>query len=986
MSAPIPRKVIFITYRHEVCKSHAELLERRLFICNTLRLTILKSPLNSTKEEWREIFETNIRKSDIYVPFMSDNVANNESTDDLIYEWNYVTRRLDIGTLQVLPLFVHDNESGKESLDTTDIETIAVEKSTASFTKFNDEFTKIGGMFVDMMDSECLNKVEKEIYKLGPLGISDLNCNRTRVSDAIKIPPYFVGREDLLAVMNEKFSSPRQCAVVIHGGPGTGKTSVAKKFISNVLQSEVQKYTHILWFDVSSEIAFHDSVCKNARLLNIQHDDNMDKKKMEVFLWMRHNSNFLVVFDSVDDTSKLRYCVGDMYDVYGHVIVTSRYSIIEEYFRIGVTMERTHRREIQGWDEKSARKYISYRLEYHPLTTTPSESEEEALKKILEFMDGYPLLIEQMCSFLLADETRMYSRYYELILANDKDIWDQSPMYDIENYKRSIEMLVYLQIDYLVQSGHKGACVQLGLVSYMDHKLIPIRTVLEKCDIIAGFGQFDHATNLSMLINTSMVDFDYYADLISMHPAIQDIIRRTLDYKEFISMPFDQLLIVGLTEVFPKMENDSYAPNALTDGTALLPHIVVFYRKTQIRSLEFATICHDAAVLAKHISNFDVAEALFKNTIEIYQQVYETRNHENVVLGLNNLGLIAASQGKFEDAKELYSECLDIYKNVYETKKHLNVAETIHNLASVIEQIGDYEDAKKSYLESLAILEEVIGTRVHKLFGTALHSLGSIEKRQGNCNEAKRYYTESLQIKEQIYGTREHLEVVNTINDLGTIAEDEGDYEIAKRFYNEAILTYEKILGKREHPGIAAMMNKLGRIARNEGNYAEAKARYTEVLAIEEKVHNTRQNLSVATTIKNIGLIAKLQEEYEEAVNLYTDAITIFETVFGDREHPEIASALCEVGVVYEKLEKNGDAREKFTESLRIYEKLLGSDDPSYQAVLNELLKLDEIENPRGPRKRSIEEKTSRQKRTWSIYSFFGNIFSFCKRKRCKRK
>ena len=77
---------------------------------------------------------------------------------------------------------------------------------------------------------------------------------------------YFVGREEIISLIKEKFQafdSPQQRVVVLHGLGGIGKTQTAIHFAEQYQQD----YTAVLWFNAKDEDTLRQSFITNAERL-----------------------------------------------------------------------------------------------------------------------------------------------------------------------------------------------------------------------------------------------------------------------------------------------------------------------------------------------------------------------------------------------------------------------------------------------------------------------------------------------------------------------------------------------------------------------------------------------------------------------------------------------------------------------------------------------------------------------------------------------
>ncbi|KAJ3128253.1 hypothetical protein HK098_004827, partial [Nowakowskiella sp. JEL0407] len=74
-----------------------------------------------------------------------------------------------------------------------------------------------------------------------------------------------------------------------------------------------------------------------------------------------------------------------------------------------------------------------------------------------------------------------------------------------------------------------------------------------------------------------------------------------------------------------------------------------------------------------------------------------------------NLGLVAKNQTEYEEAEKLVSEGLEICEKVFRSRFHVDIARNLCNLGEIQFYMGNIEKGIQCVQESLAIFEVVVG-------------------------------------------------------------------------------------------------------------------------------------------------------------------------------------------------------------------------------------------------------------------------------------
>ncbi|KAJ3123212.1 hypothetical protein HK098_002093 [Nowakowskiella sp. JEL0407] len=490
----------------------------------------------------------------------------------------------------VIPLFLLTPEEREFDFrhinKLVDKHTVPAKDCSRSLKEIWEEIGKINGMPIDVQHDYHLESFDKRIDNIIPAVIMQpiaevaVYPNVAVYSSLINTPQACVGREDVLDSITRHFSDTSQrAAAIIFGGPGMGKTTVSTKYVSNLKNSGSATYTHILWISFESDFTFQSSVKHCSKILNLSHDGgNFEEIRDGVFKWFKENNNYLILFDNADDPDLVKQCLEKLTQINGHVLITTRNRAIDNHIRLGIDIKKRTRIELLVWTEPVTREYISSRLDCKSMDS----EDEESLNKILEVIDGYPLVVEQMCSYMTILSGCTFTSYYQKLMVKKLEIYSQVPLLGYSDYHKTLDLTISIAIDHLKQTGRIDACVLLGSIGCVLNKNIP-RSYLQRYLVQAGIDS-DVDVCISALINISLISSDKGGKSISIHLATQDVIRRTLVSSNLIHQSFHAVAVKSIYAEFPARNNNRYENSTLELGSALLPHIAELYSISTIDS------------------------------------------------------------------------------------------------------------------------------------------------------------------------------------------------------------------------------------------------------------------------------------------------------------------------------------------------------------------------------------------------------------------
>ncbi len=295
--------------------------------------------------------------------------------------------------------------------------------------------------------------------------------------------------------------------------------------------------------------------------------------------------------------------------------------------------------------------------------------------------------------------------------------------------------------------------------------------------------------------------------------------------------------------------------------------------------------------------------------------VRELKDRAGIALSLHQLGMVAQTAGDRTGAKQRYEESLPIAKEVGD---RTTAAASLHQLGILAQEAGDSVTAKQRYEDSVAIAKDG-GDRT--AVALSLHNLGAIVLSAGDPAAAKQKYEESLAISKE---RGDRTAMAKALHQLGMVAQDAGNYGAAVQRYEES-LALDRELGDKN--GISKSLHNLGMVMQDTGDYTGAKLNYEESLAVARELGD---RMGIARSLHQLGMVAQLTGDNAAAKQRYEESLAIKKEL---RDRSGIAISLGQLGQLAAATGDRATARARAVEALRMM-KQLGRESGAYGRVL----------------------------------------------------
>lgn len=225
--------------------------------------------------------------------------------------------------------------------------------------------------------------------------------------------PYFTGREAVLNQLHEGLHTEHRATLtqpqILTGLGGIGKTQTALEYVHRFRND----YQAVLWVGAETFETLTSDYLALAQLFQLPEKENTDQiiLREAIKRWFQTHSNWLLVFDNVEDLALLQTMIPDTDE--GHILITTRSQIIGT---LGVHMD------LPKMDQAEGMLFLLRRAKLLPLNApleTASAFVQAQAASVVDLLDGLPLALDQAGAYV--EETRCtLSAYLERYTTQQK--------------------------------------------------------------------------------------------------------------------------------------------------------------------------------------------------------------------------------------------------------------------------------------------------------------------------------------------------------------------------------------------------------------------------------------------------------------------------------------------------------------------------------------------------------------------------------------
>ncbi|GHO82455.1 FxSxx-COOH system tetratricopeptide repeat protein [Dictyobacter formicarum] len=742
-----------------------------------------------------------------------------------------------------------------------------------------------------------------------------LEASLTALSPYWSIPyqrnPFFTGRDCILrqiydSLHTDQTTSGQSCT--ISGLGGIGKTQTVIEYAYR----NANEYSAIFWIGSQTFESIVSCFVTIADVLNLPARQQQEQNRIveAVIRWLNSHNQWLLIFDNVEDIALIKNFLPAAR--HGSLLFTSR----RQAFSITAQVL-----DLKPMAQEEGIQFLLRRSRLSELTTPQKclePGDEEIVRKIVQDMDGFPLALDQVGSYIEATHCSLYDylRLYQssqIHLLDERDAYDDHPM--------SVTRTFTLVFEQLRESS-APATEMLTVCAFLAPEAIPEMFFREGARYLGSTIEaistdpFAFESTIKVLLTYSLLQRNAHTQTLMIHRLVQTVLKGHLI--KATQQMWAARIINTMNNLFPSEEMTQ--ANYWQDCERLLPHALVCITLSEQYNSDHIvriTLMNHVATYLVNRAHYAEAEPLLRRALDYGEQALGTK-HFTIAETLYKLGLLYLQQGKHEQAEPLLQRSLSIREQVLGTE-HPQVAISLNGLGTLHLRQGKYERAESFYIRALNIQKQALGAE-HPQLATTLNELAIVYGEQEKYEQAESLYMRALNIREQALGT-EHPQVATLLNNMARDYKERGEPDRAELLFQRALHIWEQHLGE-EHPRVAYPLNNLAELYRERGEFEQAELLFQRALHIWEQRLGPEHFL-VADPLDGLGILYREQGKFEKARLFFQRALHIRKQTFGPR-HPSVADSLCHLARFYQMQKQIKEASSLYKQALATYKRTLG--------------------------------------------------------------
>ncbi len=330
---------------------------------------------------------------------------------------------------------------------------------------------------------------------------------------------------------------------------------------------------------------------------------------------------------------------------------------------------------------------------------------------------------------------------------------------------------------------------------------------------------------------------------------------------------------------------------------------------------------HAMGLMLVAAARYEEAEPLLLEALELRLRLLGN-DHFDVARTMTDLGEIYFHWSEYDRAEALYREEIRIWRSIFGEEGNNDLAVALSDLAGLLDARGNLSEAEAAYREAVAMERRVSGPHRDML---PLNNLAVFLTQQGRYDEAEPMCRE-------VYGDWSRYPEPRgyAAQNLAEVLLELGEWDEAERLYRQAIDSWTTLFGRR-HPKLAKALIGLGRLMELRGDRPAARALFEDAYDVLRNRLGDDSSLAVVSTIFVAGAFPN--EDRIAAEALCREAVSKLKALLGDN-HPDVAWAFVRLGRVQFDVAQTVAAEESFAQAIAIERSLPRSQHPNLAAAL----------------------------------------------------
>lgn len=564
--------------------------------------------------------------------------------------------------------------------------------------------------------------------------------------------------------------------------------------------------------------------------------------------------------------------------------------------------------------------------------TSPSNSDKDQSRRLVEALGCIPLAITQAAAFINENLSSL-TEYLEMLRTSDSEM-QQLLDEDLGDLRRdskshnSIVMTWKMSFD-LISKQEPRAAEMLSRMVFLDRHGIPEILLRNRSDQNVDFKKALGTLQAFSLIKRKTVDRAEY----ELHRLVQLICQKWLEMQG-TTAKWQTSAFTVVAHVFPTGRYETW-----TECESLLPHAlkVLEYGPSEAYPMPLSNLLSKVAFFDMEKGRYNMACVRFSAASEMLKKSFGMEN-ELTLRCTGNLAFTYQAQGRFEEAEQLQGQVLEVSKGVLGVE-HPDTLRSMNNLAVVYQEQRRWDLGEKLHTQVLKIRKRVLGAEHPETLMT-MSSLAFTYPQQQKWDEAEKIFSQVLEIEKKVLGL-EHPNVLRTMNNLAFMYDSLRRWEEAETLYIRVLEVTERVLGA-EHPNssrsmcnLAATMSRLAITSADQERWAKAEKLYLHGIEVTKRVLGAKHPDTLAG-IRGLALAYLTSRRWKKAETWYVQTVEMSKGVLG-AEHPDTLTSMNNLAVTYlsQRIwEKAGTLLAQVLEGMK---RVLGAEHPETQTCMQNL-------------------------------------------------
>ncbi len=772
---------IFISYAHDdnpYFKIFVDTLKRVLKSSKSFKWYIWDDRKINIGENWHEIIQDNVKKSDIAILLISDSFLASDYIEKNEFK-NFIERYNNEG-VYIAPIFfapctfTNWSELAKKQMFMPSGKEYdkgyVRDFSFADLVKFRD---RDGELIPNPNISRYVNNFVQALEKGYGKYLNEKTNQRKTNQQTIKPQeitkiPYFniqknlVDRQGFINKIHDELLK-KENLVVIYGVPGIGKSTIALAYINN--PDLMKDFNHIAWVSIVGDIKVDLTQNLSGKKSGYGYNPDLNiEENFDILINELRDleGNNLLILDNVNDTKQFLRIKDDLLRSKFNILITSRSNI--KYVK-SLSIDELS-------DEHAKELFYKY---------FQKENNNTILNKLLKVTGKHTLLIELLAKVgnenpFLDNIDELYQKYKtEGLDADDLNV--QIP---IGNKEETLFKHISHLFDEKDLSEDENK--YLRYFSVLPSTEIEVQTLIELFNI-PNSKKYEFVKTLNAIAKKGWL-ISSNSKQFKCHQFTQTILRyelkpNTENCKDLLSNLLNKIYYrEGFTEHYlSKLPYLVFAE-----------HVWLFFSHKERIILEIA----DEIVYSyKNVGEYKKILALQKEIIRIKEE-YFSNDSIFIAVSKNSMAMIYRGLGSYNIALKLAKEAVSLVSENDNKQYLLDISTYYNNYGLMLRHFRKDKEAEKQYLKSIRILENLKDNNYNSKINVNLslafryNNLAFIYRDLGDHTKEMEYHRESVDLREKYYNDPNHPKLAVAYSNLGASLIDDNQLEEAKKYLDKS--------------------------------------------------------------------------------------------------------------------------------------------------------------------------------------------------------